>query len=411
MGAVGARLVVRAVKPGHFVAAGGALCVVALLIGGCAAPRAVPGAKYRVISLKDGATELFSARTALDSPVLSNDGRRLAVQSEVYRDPALPYEVYSLLISEVRAGRWEPIEAYGGRYRRWLGRMEMPIQPAFDETGNQIYLTYIQFDSFLSIPCFPTLRSWIEVIPWPGGPPLKVVTHRGWKFAPTELIQHPRISPDGQWLTFYTRVERSQQGVYLLHLPSGTRYRLSDQHDKHPTWSPDGQRIWFHHSFGGKRHRFDFFGGGIERSVLGYFELRFDGPRLVEWQRVLLDELDRPAFVYHKHPAPLPGSDLVFFHGRTAPDDKMRLMVRRAAPGSEVFVVEPTVGGERLKAAKHPAAPLAARALIFIAKPKGSDAYNRLLGLTAAALEQIEAQVSPPPAASAPAATAPRWAE
>jgi hypothetical protein len=379
--------------------------------GGCAAPRVIAPASYRVIAIENGASELFSVRTALDSPVLSNDGRRLAVQAEEYRDPALPYEVYSLIVAESRGGQWTPIEARGGRYRRWLGRMEMPIQPAFDETGEQIYLTYIRFDSVLSIPCFPTLRSWIEVIPWPGGPPLKVVTHRDWRFAATELIQHPRVSPDGQWLTFYTRVERARQGVYLLHLATRARYRLSDQHDKHPTWSPDGRRIWFHHSFGGKRHRFDFFGGGVERSVLGYLELRFDGPRLIESRRVLLDGLDQPAFIYHKHPAPLPGSDLVFFHGRSSPEGKMHLMVRRAEPGSEVFIVKPTVGGQVLKAAKHPAAPLAARALVFIAKSKGKDAYDRLLGLTEAALNELEAQVGRSPAASAPAATAPPRAE
>lgn len=415
MGTVGARPTVFAAGLRRWFRAAQACAVVAgaACWWGCAAPRATPAADYRVISIEAGAEQICSTASAFDSPVLSNDGRRLAVQVEIYHDPALPYEIYDLAVGQQESdGHWGPLEVVRrGRYRAWLGRMEMPIQPGFDATGEELFLTYIRFDSLLRIPSFPTLRSWIERMPWRGGAAAPVVAHGGWNFAPTELIQHPRISPDGQWLTFYTRVERSQQGVYLLHLPSGARYRLSDQHDKHPTWSPDGRRIWFHHSFGGKRHRFDFFGRGVERSVLGYFELRFDGARLAAWRRVLLDELDQPGFVYHKHPAPLAGSDVVFFHGRTSPEGRMHLMVRRAEPGSEVFIVEPTTSGQKLKAAKHPAAPLAARALVFIAKPKGHDAYNLLLRLTDAALNEIEERVGRPPAASAPTATAPRWAE
>ncbi len=346
-----------------------------------------------VIDLPD-AVEVLRAPAPLDSPVLSNDGRRLAVQVLIYEDPFLPYEIFDLGVAERSAsGKWSPLAIVDhGRYVPLLGHMHMPVQPAFDAGGSRLYLTRIHFDSILSIPLYWSLRSWVEKTPWRGGPPERVVKHTDWGLKATELIQHARLSPDGRWLTFYTRVHAATQGVYLLDLGSGEQYRLSDQHDKHPTWSPDGRRIYFHHALGGKRHRFDFFGAGVERSVLGWFDLDFSGGALKSWRRVLMDELDG-TFVYHKHPAILPGTDLVFFHGEKKPGGDKHLMVRRAVPGSPVYVLEPRWRGEKLEEAKHPCASFETRDLIFIAKPKGGKEYDLLLGLTEQALRTVQEQV------------------
>lgn len=351
-----------------------------------------------VIKLPDGAQEALPSPGPLDSPVLSNDGRRLAVQVRIYEDPFLPYEIYDLGVAERGAsGKWSPLAIVDrGRYARWLGHMQMPVQPAFDAAGHRLYLTRIHFDSLLSIPSFWSMRSWVSRVPWRGGTEERVIEHGDWGLDATELIQHARLSPDGRWLAFYTRVHPRTQGVYLLDLASGERYRLSAEHDKHPTWSPDGKRLYFHHAQGGKRHRFDFFGSGVERSVLGWFELEFADGGLKGWRRVLMDDLDGN-FVYHKHPVELPGTDLLFFHGEKRPGGDKHLMVRRATPGSRVHVIEPSWRGEKLKEAKHPCASFETRDLLFIAKPKGGKEYDRLLRLTDAALDEIQRRATAAP--------------
>jgi len=303
---------------------------------GCQETRpALAPAQYPEIELHEGVTQILEGEGIWDSPVLSADGRRLAVQVEVYKDPALPYEVYSIGVAERDdEGRWGPLKIVReGHYRKWGGRLHFPIQPCFDATGDRLYFTHIEFGSSLSIPVADSLRSWIAVMPWQGGRARKVVTHDAWGLRATELIQHPRISPDGRWLTFYTRVHEETQGIYLLDLETDRHFKLSQHHDKHPTWDPAGRRIYFHHVAGGKRHRFDFFAGGIEQSVLGYIELEFRNGELDKWRRVLMDEFS-DTFTYHKHPAEVPGTNLLFFHGREEPEDDLELMVRRNVPGS-----------------------------------------------------------------------------
>jgi dipeptidyl aminopeptidase/acylaminoacyl peptidase len=171
-------------------------------------------------------------------------------------------------------------------------------------------------------------------------------------------------------------------------LQSGARFRLSEEHDKHPTWSPDGRRIYFHTAVGGKRHRFDFFARGVERAVLGFYQMHFEDGRFSGCDRVLVNEL-ADDFVYHKHPTIVAGTGLLFFHGRLKPGGKMKLMVSRDEPGSQVFVVKPTLDGEALKALKHPCSSFERADLVFIAKPKGDDDYNMLLALTEEALGEI----------------------
>lgn len=74
-----------------------------------------------VISLANGVVEIMPGTGVLDSPVLSADGERLAVQVEVYEDPILPYEIYSLGVAEKdKSGNWGRVEIIReGVYRKW----------------------------------------------------------------------------------------------------------------------------------------------------------------------------------------------------------------------------------------------------------------------------------------------------
>lgn len=373
-------------------------------VAGCAstAPKLLTLPDLPRIEITDGLEEILPGTGILDTPVLSNDGQRLTVQTQVYEDPVLPYEVYSLAVAQRDdAGAWQPARIIRkGNYRAYLGRMSMPIQPAFDETGDELVFTHIEFDSLLSIPLAGSLRSWLATIPFAGGNPESIVEYPDFDLEPTELIQHARISPDGRWLTFYTRVHEHTQGVYLLNRHTGAKYRLSPHHDKHPTWSPDGKRIYFHTVVGGARHRFDFFAVGQEIAVLGYYDMTFEGDKLIDWQRKLFDPIDTDTYIYHKHPAEVPGTGLLFFHGEEEPDGKKRIMVRRAECGSPVYVLDLYWQGKKLKKAKHPCASFTTRDMIFIAKPKGSKTYHLLMNLKDDALTRIERLVNALPATS-----------
>jgi WD40-like Beta Propeller Repeat len=361
-----------------------ALCGCAAHVGSGFKPVKLPVIKVGEV------VELLPGVGIVSGPALSPDGDRLVVLVEKYRDPVVPYEIGSLMVAEKSAGGvWgEPAIALEGVYRPVLGTMATPVQGSFDETGTQLVLTQIHFFSGLRIPWIPTIRSWVERIPWRGGKAERLVERHDWGLNPRELIQHARISPDGRWLVFYTREYAETQGVYLLDRKTGLHYRLGTEMDKHPTWSPDGTRIYFHTVRGGRRRRFDLFPDGVERSVIGFFDLRFEGDRLVSWDRRLMDEFgDR--YIYQKHPAEVPGTGLLFFHGQLKPEGKKRLMVRLAEVGSQVYVIKAKWRGRSLKEAKHPCTSFRGRDVVFVGKERGDDRYRLVLSLSDEALDAI----------------------
>jgi len=364
---------------------------------GCAPPAARPfePVAYPAITV-DGLIEIARHDGNWDSPALSPDGARIVVQREWYVDPVLPYEVCDISVIERDAeGRWgEPRDLLHGVYRRWGGRMVLPVQPSFDQTGSEVIYTRIWFDSFLSVPWLATLRSRVDAVPLRPGEAYTLIDHVDWGLKPTELLQHARVSPDGRYLAFYTREHAADEGVYLFDRVTGRRYRLSHDFDKHPTWSPDGRRLYFHTVTDAPRGRFDPSANPLnERSMLGFFELSGLQEGDVRWTRRVFDGFDG-AFIYHKHPAEVPGTDLLIFHGRARPDGKQKLLARRREPGSAVFELDLRWNGTRIKAAKHAAASLTTREAAFVAKLPGEDTYGRLMLIPQAAMDWIEEAVT-----------------
>ncbi len=350
--------------------------------------------EYEKIKLVEGISEIAPGFGIWESPALSPDGSRVAGQVELYKDPVLPYEVCSIAAADRDgAGKWRSARIVReGVYKKYAGRMELPVQPSFDAAGDKLVITQITVESLLSMPALCSMRSWVNTVPWDGGEGEVLLTHDQWGLQATELLQHPRYSPDGRYMAFYTQLHKKDQGIYILDTQTGKHYRLSDLHDKHPTWSPDGTRLYFHNVKGAGRHRFDPFACGIEQSVIGYFELHVNNDGIIGWQRRLMDEPDG-YYRYHKHPVEVPGTNLLFFHGGTKPDGKKKLMVRLNEPGSQVFVLKLKDQGKSIKEAKHPASSFQKTDMVFVAKEKGEKKYFHLLEISEREIRKLEKQL------------------
>jgi len=175
----------------------------------------------------------------------------------------------------------------------------------------------------------------------------------------TLYIKHPKVHPSGEWIVYYTHEDIRERGIYLLHRKSGTVHKITDEYDKHPTWSYDGTKILFHH----QKHE-----DNQEKSYLGYYDIKrmdIDG---VEFKRIMLDDPNMPGFIYHKHPTHYPKSNLVFFHMTKKPEGKKFIGVREMKPESKVFQVMLKNNDLKFKKAKHPHASKVDDGLFFIGK-------------------------------------------
>lgn len=196
------------------------------------------------------------------------------------------------------------------------------------------------------------------------------------------FLKHPRFSPDGKWLTYYLKHGKKLEGVYLHHLASGKTHQLSSSYDKHPTWSPDGDKILFH-------YQVDATDSTSELAYLGYFQLSLkDNGDLESSQRIMLDNIGKVGFRYQKHPAGLAGTEFIFFHGEEKPGDKKDIFVRELKPGSTSYKLKLKVNDIKITKAKHPATGAFDDKVVFIGKVKGTS-EDQVMMLGAEAIDTI----------------------
>lgn len=341
--------------------------------------------RVETLTIRDGVVALPSPPGKVEAPVLSPDGKRMAIVINEYENELLHLKVGSVWLAECSGGEWQAPHLFRQGTVDAVGCLETFFHPSFGGDGTAVVFNHVHVDTTVFVPKASSLHSWVEVEARPQA-------YR-WEAEALglhgEIIEHPRLSPDGNWLVFYVKRKPATRGVWLMDLRSGRLHRISDQDDKHPVWTPDGTRILFHHQVGGDAlDRAPL--GTPETSGLGFIELRLDDPDAVTLTRVLLDP---PAggFRYHKHPMMMPGSDLVLFHGREAPGGPHELMARRLRPGSPIYRLRILEGDREIEKAKHPSTAPAAPVVVFVGAFKG--ARSGVYQFRPEALAQLESEV------------------
>jgi len=200
------------------------------------------------------------------------------------------------------------------------------------------------------------------------------------------FLKHPRVSPNGEWLTFYLYSEKLQ-GIYIYHLASGRVHQLGTEYDKHPTWTTDGKKILFHYQINAKDKI-------PERAYLGYYDLQLKhNGELDSSKRILLDDPAKLSFSYQKHPAQVTGTDYVIFHGEKTPGAKKALFVRKLEPDSPTIELKlQLLDGTKITRGKHPATGALTSDIVFIGKTKGTD-QDMVLKLTPSASVDLQRQL------------------
>ena len=200
-----------------------------------------------------------------------------------------------------------------------------------------------------------------------------------------EILKHARVSPDARWLSLYTHSYAEQRGIYLYNFATGKTYHLALEDDKHPTWTPDGSKILFHHQRGGNAHTDENL--DLEEARIGYYDLKFQGDDVV-WKRILMDTMGGPG-VYHKHPSVYAGTDLVFFHKKIRKIEngvevlsKSMLHVRRVGVNTPIYKITDlrTADSIPMGAIKHVASAtnLSVRSgLYLVGKEKEKDKHPK----------------------------------
>ena len=223
---------------------------------------------------------------------------------------------------------------------------------------------------------------------------IKALDAKAFNLKPGTFLEHPRVSPDGNYLTFYTQGEVATQGIYVYDFKSERTTYLGNFADKHPTYDDTGNRIFFHEQ--GKMN-----GSDEEIARIGYYQLSYGPSGEVTSTRTILGDPTHPLgtnFVYQKHPAYHSGLNLVFFHMRDGLDGKKRIgAIWLDHPDWDPVTVKLEDEGLKIKKAEHmntsasdPKSPL-----FFVAHTEdGKDA--QLMSLSYKQLKNIQEEFKAP---------------
>ncbi|MDB5097397.1 MAG: Periplasmic component of the Tol biopolymer transport system [Cyanobacteria bacterium RYN_339] len=182
-------------------------------------------------------------------------------------------------------------------------------------------------------------------------------------------LLHPMYSPNGKQIAAYARNIEGAEGLYLLDATreGATPVRITSGDDKHPVWSADGKKIFFHNQAGGDANG----GGGDEHAWIGMVDLSDPNHP----QRTLLD--DHNAAIYHKHPSPLPGTDLVVYHASQGDENWLEVLDAKTHQHAKLDLAGTSPWGLPLSKFKHPSFGKDGKELVFVARPSKAAAATK----------------------------------
>ncbi len=179
-------------------------------------------------------------------------------------------------------------------------------------------------------------------------------------------LLHPQVSPDGKHIVAYSRTP-GHEGIYLLDAadPKKAPLRLTAVEDKHPIFTADGKKIVFHNQTGGALKPGQTEG---EKAFIGLIDLT--DPRAPK--RTMVDAIGSET--YHKHPAPIPNTDLVIYHAKN-PGEKAHLEIVDTLTGerARLSLDGLSPAGAKLKDFKHPAVSDDGKKLLVLGRPKKAE--------------------------------------
>jgi hypothetical protein len=178
---------------------------------------------------------------------------------------------------------------------------------------------------------------------------------------------HPQYHPDGKSIAAYSR-QPGKEGLYLLDAtkPGAEPVRLTNVADKHPIWSEDGKKLFFHNQTNAEEE-------GAEKAWLGVLDMT--DPK--NPKRTMIDDVASDA--YHKHPTPLPNSDLVVYHVADQQTDKKWLEVVNTVTKdrAKLPVEGVSPNGSKLSEFKHAAFGPGGDQMVVLGKAKKKNALDR----------------------------------
>lgn len=300
----------------------------------------------------------------IDAPRLSPDNKSVTyvmretkdVPTFVKRilglDPKAPTERMTAWVAPVDGSK-APVKIAGGTF-------DNVVEPAFSPDGKSVIYAEQKYKPFLAYG--EKLKAMkLQQVELSSG---KVTT----MYNGDLTLLHPQYSPDGKLIAAYSR-DKGKQGIYLLDpaaKPGTEPTRITVGDDKHPVWTQDGKRIYFHNQVGGDAVSAS--ADGNEQAWLGYVDLT--DPKAPK--KVMLD--NTRAETYHKHPTPIPNSDLIVYH-----NDNHKLEVMNVLTGQRANLklegISPN--GTPLKNFKHAAVGADGQDMLVVAKGKGSESLDR----------------------------------